>query len=93
MIDWDRLAVDLDAEGSALIPGLLAREACESLAALYPLDPLFRSRVLMERHGFGRGPVDRGDAIDGRLRLEVGERAHAPASRPSRTRLRSTPQA
>lgn len=55
MIDWDRVAQDLDAEGSALIEGLLSREECESLAALYPLDPLFRSRVLMERHGFGRG--------------------------------------
>ncbi len=55
MIDWQQVALDLDAEGSALIPGLLARDACESLAALYPLDPLFRSRVLMERHGFGRG--------------------------------------
>ncbi|VTU31357.1 hypothetical protein H4CHR_02791 [Variovorax sp. PBS-H4] len=55
MIDWERVALDLDAEGSALIEGLLSREACESLAALYPLDSLFRSRVLMERHGFGRG--------------------------------------
>jgi len=55
MTDWQQLALDLDGEGSALIPGLLSRQECESLAALYPLDPLFRSRVLMERHGFGRG--------------------------------------
>jgi hypothetical protein len=55
MIDWQQVALDLDGEGSALIPGLLTREECEALAALYPLDPLFRSRVLMERHGFGRG--------------------------------------
>ncbi|CAN7375602.1 MULTISPECIES: 2OG-Fe(II) oxygenase [unclassified Variovorax] len=55
MIDWDQVALDLDAEGSALIERLLTREECESLSALYPLDPLFRSRVVMERHGFGRG--------------------------------------
>ena len=55
MIDWERVAQDLDAEGSAIIADLLPREECEALAALYPLDPLFRSRVLMERHGFGRG--------------------------------------
>ncbi|OUL98471.1 proline hydroxylase [Variovorax sp. JS1663] len=55
MIDWERVAQDLDAEGGALIGGLMAREECEALAALYPQGPLFRSRVLMERHGFGRG--------------------------------------
>ncbi|CAN7378899.1 2OG-Fe(II) oxygenase [Variovorax sp. LjRoot290] len=55
MIDWDQVALDLDAEGSALIERLLTREECEALSALYPLDPLFRSRVVMERLGFGRG--------------------------------------
>ena len=55
MIDWQQVALDLDAEGGALIEGLLSRQACESLAALYPVDTLFRSRVVMERHGFGRG--------------------------------------
>ncbi|MEJ7687236.1 MAG: 2OG-Fe(II) oxygenase [Variovorax sp.] len=55
MIDWDRVALDLDAEGSAVVGQLLTRAECESLAALYPLDPLFRSCVVMERHGFGRG--------------------------------------
>ncbi|WP_083745151.1 2OG-Fe(II) oxygenase [Variovorax sp. KK3] len=55
IIDRDRMAQDLDAEGSALIEGLLTRAECEALASLYPRDPFFRSRVLMERHGFGRG--------------------------------------
>ncbi|GAA4339827.1 2OG-Fe(II) oxygenase [Variovorax defluvii] len=55
MIDWERVARELDAEGGALIEGLMPREDCEALAALYPQGAPFRSRVLMERHGFGRG--------------------------------------
>lgn len=54
-IDWDRVAADLDAEGWAILPGLLAPAACRALAARYGEADLFRSRVVMERHGFGRG--------------------------------------
>jgi uncharacterized protein len=54
-LDWERVSQDLDAESSAMIEGLLAREECDALAALYPIDDLFRSRVVMARHGFGRG--------------------------------------
>jgi hypothetical protein len=54
-LDWKRVSNDLDAEGSAMIEGLLTREECDALAALYPIDDLFRSRVVMARHGFGRG--------------------------------------
>ena len=46
---------DLDAQGAAIIPGLLAPDDCRELAALYPRDDVFRSRVVMARHGFGRG--------------------------------------
>jgi len=46
---------DLDSEGHALLPGLLSPAQCAELAALYPQDHLFRSRVVMARHGFGRG--------------------------------------
>jgi len=52
---WDRLAADLDAHGAALIPGLLDAEACAAVAGWYDTDALFRSRVVMARHGFGRG--------------------------------------
>lgn len=45
----------LDADGFAVIPRLLAPGACSSLAALYADDAHFRSRVVMARHGFGRG--------------------------------------
>jgi uncharacterized protein len=54
-IDWARVAAELDAGGSALIEGLLAPAECEALALRYPVDALFRSRVVMARHGYGRG--------------------------------------
>ena len=55
MIDWAQLESQLDAQGSAVIEKLLPRTECESLAALYPDDAHFRSRVVMRRHGFGQG--------------------------------------
>jgi uncharacterized protein len=54
-LDWLRVEADLDAEGSALIERLLTPDECASLAALYPREAAFRSRVVMARHGFGRG--------------------------------------
>jgi uncharacterized protein len=55
-VDWTQVHADLDAQGAAVIPGLLQPEACRELAALYPRDDdVFRSRVVMARHGFGRG--------------------------------------
>ena len=54
-IDWTRISAELDAQGSALIERLLAPAECAALAALYPVDALFRSRVVMAHHGFGRG--------------------------------------
>ena len=54
-IDWERLSADLDERGSAVIERLFSPRECRSLAALYEQDSLFRSRVVMARHGFGRG--------------------------------------
>jgi hypothetical protein len=53
--DWEELANDLDARGSAVIERLLSPAQCRSIAALYDADERFRSTVVMERHGFGRG--------------------------------------
>lgn len=56
--DWAALGDELDAEGAAVLPTLLAPETCRELAAHYAApddDPRFRSRVVMSRHGFGRG--------------------------------------
>jgi hypothetical protein len=54
-IDWVRVERDLDAEGHAVVPGLLAPAECAAIAGLYGEDRRFRSRVVMARHGFGRG--------------------------------------
>jgi hypothetical protein len=54
-IDWLKAASDLDAEGCAVLKGLLSAEECRALAALYTDDEHFRSRIVMSRHGFGRG--------------------------------------
>jgi hypothetical protein len=54
-IDWDRVGAELDTYGCAVLPALLDAEQCGACAAGYAQDALFRSRVVMERHGFGRG--------------------------------------
>lgn len=54
-IDWAQAATDLDAQGCAVLRGLLAPDECSALATMYPDDGRFRSRVVMGRHGFGRG--------------------------------------
>ncbi|MFZ6645098.1 2OG-Fe(II) oxygenase [Undibacterium sp. TJN25] len=55
LLDWQQISDDLDGQGYAMIPGLLSAIQCRSIAALYADDAPFRSRVVMERHGFGRG--------------------------------------
>ena len=54
-LDWNALAADLDAHGCATTGALLTPDECAALAASYDNDALFRSRVVMARHGFGRG--------------------------------------
>lgn len=54
-IDWPEVAASLDLRGYATTPALLTSRECRGLAALYAGDEAFRSRVVMERHGFGRG--------------------------------------
>jgi len=54
-IAWIRAAGDLDAQGCAVLNNLLTPDQCRALAALYPDDTCFRSRIVMGRHGFGRG--------------------------------------
>jgi len=54
-LDWSAIAADLEAHGCAVAPAILAPGECASLAETYASDALFRSRVVMARHGFGRG--------------------------------------
>ncbi|MDM0047253.1 2OG-Fe(II) oxygenase [Variovorax dokdonensis] len=53
--DWASFEHSLDTAGHAVLPALLTPDQCAELAALYPKSEGFRSRVVMERHGFGRG--------------------------------------
>jgi uncharacterized protein len=54
-LDWARIATELDTYGCAIAPALLSSSECSSIARLYADDEPFRSRVVMARHGFGRG--------------------------------------
>src|SRR5215471_3920409 len=54
-LDWDAIARDLDAYGCATTGPLLSADECADLAARYGAEAGFRSRVIMARHGFGRG--------------------------------------
>jgi hypothetical protein len=54
-LDWDQIGKALDGQGHALLSGLLTPEETRSLSNLYSDDRVFRSRVVMARHGFGRG--------------------------------------
>jgi hypothetical protein len=53
--DWARAESELDASGCAVLPELLSPDECRETAAAYADDARFRSRVVMSRHGFGRG--------------------------------------
>jgi hypothetical protein len=46
---------DLNAQGCAVLKKLVTPDECRQLAALYQNDDGFRSRVVMGRHGFGKG--------------------------------------
>ena len=54
-ISWEQVSQNLDAEGNAIIKGILSPDECDEIRALYQERQLFRSEVIMERHGFGRG--------------------------------------
>ncbi len=54
-IDWTKAAAHLDGRGWATIERFLGAEECRAITGLYDDDTAFRSRVVMARHGFGRG--------------------------------------
>ena len=53
--DWPTVLGRIDGQGWAILVGLLTPAECQSIAALYDQETSFRSRVIMARHGFGRG--------------------------------------
>ncbi len=52
---WEQVSQGLDAEGNAVIKGVLSTKECDDVRALYQERKLFRSEVIMESHSFGRG--------------------------------------
>ncbi len=54
-LEWPALTAGLHADGYTVMRSLLSAEECQALAELYGADERFRSRIVMARHGFGRG--------------------------------------
>jgi hypothetical protein len=54
-LDWRRITSDLDAQGHAVASAVLTPDACSALTQIYGADERFRSKVVMARHGYGRG--------------------------------------
>jgi len=53
--DFAAIERDLLRDGYAHVRGLLDPAACRALRALFDRDELFRSHVVMQRHGYGQG--------------------------------------
>lgn len=53
--DWELVSNNLDAQGHAVTDRIFSPKECQSLASLYACDEMFRSRIVMGRHGFGHG--------------------------------------
>jgi hypothetical protein len=53
--DWQTVSQELNARGCAVLDRLLSPDECRFVAALYPHEEHFRSRIRMARHGFGKG--------------------------------------
>ena len=54
-LDWGRIGEELNAQGNGVFESLVTAEECAALAGLYSDESVFRSRVVMGSHGFGRG--------------------------------------
>jgi hypothetical protein len=54
-LDWAAMTKELDGFGCTVVKSVLKPEECHSLAAMYERDDIFRSMIVMARHGFGRG--------------------------------------
>jgi uncharacterized protein len=54
-LEWKRIETELDERGWATTGSLITREECAAVIASYEDDALYRSTVVMARHGFGQG--------------------------------------
>jgi hypothetical protein len=54
-LDWAEMTRELDSFGCTVVKSALTGEECRALAAMYKRDDIYRSTIVMARHGFGRG--------------------------------------
>jgi hypothetical protein len=54
-LDWARLSQEIDRQGWATTGPLLTADECRLLVEKYDDESLYRSHVVMARHGFGQG--------------------------------------
>jgi hypothetical protein len=54
-LDWANIGTQLDQFGCATTGALLSAAECAAISSRYDEDKPYRSRVIMARHGFGRG--------------------------------------
>lgn len=52
---WTTIQNELDMFGTAVLGALLSAEQCTSLIQGYDDDEIYRSRIVMAQHGFGKG--------------------------------------
>jgi uncharacterized protein len=55
VVDWQQVSENLDRHGCAVLSHILNADQCQAIAGSYANDELFRSRIVMKRHGFGQG--------------------------------------
>lgn len=54
-LDWATITEDLHSKGYSIVPKVLTSKECDDIVQLYELENLFRKKVVMERHRFGKG--------------------------------------
>src|SRR6185295_18417449 len=77
-LNWNEIAGHLDGRGYALTEPLLAASDCDRLIRLYADRGAFRSRVVMQRHNFGRGEYQYFADPLPQLVVELREHFYAP---------------
>lgn len=53
--NWERIESELQQNGCAVLGRILTKSECSEVVGMYDSDSAFRSRVIMARHGFGKG--------------------------------------
>ena len=91
--DWHAVREELNAYGCARLEGVLAPDECDALVRVYSDDQRFRSRVVMARHGFGRGEYKYfAYPLPGLIHVDVLSRRRCCQRKNTRSALRACAQ-